>query len=193
MLQYGSLLLIGARVEAPKMSHTRKITYTAVGAALASIFVFLTNFGWLKVSFLMAAALVYFLVCCKCGIWYGLADVAISLLLVFFTAGVTPLSSAFLLTAFIFAPYAIIAYFMRKLYYTKWRSALLRLGIVAVFANLALLGVWLCAKWITTFDIPALAGKIGGYAVLALLFTVFALAFDFLFNQLSLRLLKLLK
>lgn len=175
------------------MSHTRKITYTAVGAALASVFVFLTNFGWLKVSFLMAASLVYFVICCKCGVWYGVADAALSLLLVFFTAGITPLSSAFLLTAFVFAPYAFIAYFMRKLGYTAWRTACLRLGVVAAFANLAFLGVWLCAKWIATIDVAAIADKLGGYAVPALLFTAMALAFDFLFNQLSVRVLKLLK
>ncbi|MDE7395651.1 MAG: hypothetical protein K2M95_06005 [Clostridiales bacterium] len=174
------------------MSSTRKITYTAVGAAVAAVCLFLTNFGWLKISLLMAAALCYYIVCCKCGFGYGVADVAVSLLLVFFTGGLTPLSSAFLLTAIVFAPYALLSYFIRKLYYTKWQTALIRLGAVAVFANLALVGVWFAAKWIAV-DVLTIAGRLGGYAVLALLFTVFALVFDLLFNQLSIRLLKLLK
>lgn len=174
------------------MSNTRKVTYSAVGAAIAAVCLFLTNFGWLKVSLLMAAALCYYIVCCKCGLWYGIADVGISLLLVFFTGGVTPLSSAFLLTAIVFAPYALVSYFMRKLYYTKWQTALIRLAIVTVFANLALIGVWFTAKWIA-IDVLSIAGKLGGYAVLAVVFTLFMLVFDLLFNQLSIRLIKLLK
>ena len=178
------------------MSNTRKITYTAVGAAVASVCLFLTNFGWLKVSLLMAAALCYYIVCCKCGFFYGVAVVGVSLLLVFLTWGMTPLSSAFLLTVLVFAPYALLSYFVRGLYYTKWQTALIRLSAVAVFANLVLVGVWFVAKAVAgaiAIDILFLSGKLGGYAVLALLFTLFTLVFDLLFNQLSIRLLKLLK
>ena len=178
------------------MSKTRKITYTAVGAAVASVCLFLTNFGWLKVSLLMAAALCYYIVCCKCGFWYGVLDVAVSLLLVFLTWGMTPLSSAFLLTVIVFAPYALLSYFIRRLYYTKWQTALIRLAAVTVFANVVLVGVWFAAKGnagAIAVNILSYAGRLGGYAVLALLFTLFTLVFDLLFNQLSIRLLKLLK
>ncbi len=175
------------------MNKTRKLTYTAVGAAISAVCVCLTNFGWLKVSLLMFAALCYYIVFFKCGVLYGIADIAISLTVAFFAFGITPLSSAFLLDAIIFAPYSLMGYFMRRLYYTNVKTAFLRVGITAAFANLALCGVWFTAKWITTIDIVEISSKIGGYPVLALLFTLFALVFDLLFNQLSIRLIKLIK
>ena len=175
------------------MNRTRKITYTAVGAALSAVFVCLTHLGWLKVSFLMAAALCYYIVCCKCGILYGLSNVAISLLAAFFTGGVTPMSSAFLLDALVFAPFAVLAYLIRKLYYTRVSTAFIRLAVMAVFANVALCVVWFVAKGVIDIDIVKISAKVGGYPVLAMLFTLFTLTFDLLFNQLSIRILKLLK
>ena len=164
-----------------------------MGAAVSAVCVFLTNFGWLKVSLLMFAALCYFIVCVKCGIGYGIADIFVSMLVAFFALGITPLSSAFLLNALIFAPFSLLCYFIRKLYYTKWQTAVLRLVIMAAFANLSLVGVWFTAKWITTIDILTVAANLGGYAVLAMLFTLFTLVFDLLFNQLSIRICKLIK
>lgn len=175
------------------MNKTRKLTYTAVGAAVSAVCVFLTNFGWLKVSLLMFAALCYYIVFVKCGLAYGIADIVVSMLVAFFALGITPLSSAFLLNAFIFAPFSLLCYFIRKLYYTKWQTALIRLVVMAAFANLALIGVWFTAKWITTIDILTIAANIGGYGVLAMLFTLMALVFDLLFNQLSIRICKLIK
>lgn len=164
-----------------------------MGAAVSAVCVFLTNFGFLKVSLLMFAALCYYIVFCKCGFLYGLADIVVSMLVAFFALGITPLSSAFLLNALIFAPFSILSYFIRKLYYTNWKTAVLRLVIMAAFANLSLVGVWFTAKWITTVDIISMAANIGGYGILAMLFTLMALVFDLLFNQLSIRICKLIK
>lgn len=175
------------------MSKTRKLTYTAVGAAISAVCVCLTNFGWLKVSLLMAAALCYYIVFCKCGFWHGLGDIVISLLVAFLAFGITPLSSAFLLTALLFAPFSLLAYAIRKLYYTRVSTAFIRLGIMAAFANLSLCALWFTAKWITTVDIFSIASRLGGYPVLALLFTLFTLTFDLLFNQLGIRILKHIK
>lgn len=169
------------------MRKTRKITYSAVGAAISAICVFLTNFGWLKVSLLMAAALCYYVIFVKCGPLYGFMDIAVSMLITFFAFGTTPLSSAFLLTALVFAPYAFLCYCIRPLHYTRWQTALLRIVCIIAFANLSLCGVWFTAEWIFDGLVTQLAGRVGGYAVLALLFTVCALLFDFLFNQLSIR------
>ena len=94
------------------MNGTRKLTYTAVGAAISAVCVFLTNFGWLKVSLLMFAALCYYIVFVKCGFLHGLADIAVSMLVAFFALGITPLSSAFLLNALIFAPFSVLCYFI---------------------------------------------------------------------------------
>lgn len=175
------------------MSRTRKITYSAVGAAVSSLCVALTNFGWLKVSLLMFAALCYYVVACKCGALWGLADIIISMLIAFFAFGLTPLSSAFLLTALVFAPYAILGYFIKKLLYTNWKTALIRVAIIIAFANLSLMCVWFCAKWIFDGLVTNAAAMVGGYAVLAVIFTASAVLFDFLFNQLSIRLIKLIK
>lgn len=173
------------------MKTSKKIAYAAVGAAVSAVCVFLTNIVPLRVTLLMLAALCYYIVLDKCGIVYGLLGIAAGLIICFAMFG--GLSSAFLLTAFIFAPYAILGYFIRKLYYTKWQTALLRVGITAAFANVALVAVWFTAKWITNIDIIAIASRVGGYAVLAIIFTALALVFDVLFNQLSIRLLKLIK
>ena len=164
-----------------------------MGAALSAVCVCLTHLGWLKVSFLMAAALCYYIVCVKCGVLYGVSNIVISLLAAFFTGGVTPLSSAFLLDALVFAPFAVLSYCIRKLYYTRVSTAFIRLGIMAVFANVSLCVVWFVAKGIIDIDIVKIAAKLGGYPVLAMLFTLFALTFDLLFNQLGIRILKLLK
>lgn len=174
------------------MNRTRKITYSAVGAAVAAVCVFLTNFGWLKVSLLMCAALCYYIICVKCGFWYGFGGIVVSLLIAVFVGGVFSFS-AFILDALVFAPFALLSYFIRKLYYTKWQTFLARMAIMAVFANLALCAIWFCAKWVTTIDIVAIAGKVGGYPLLALIFTALALVFDILFNQLSIRVVKLIK
>lgn len=175
-----------------KANNTRKITYSAVGAAVAAVCVFLTNFGWLKVSLLMAAALCYYIVLVKCGFWYGVAGIIVSLVLAVLVGGAFGYS-AFFLDALVFAPFALLSYGIRKIYYTKWQTFLLRLGIMAAFANVALCVVWFTSKWITTVDIVAVAAKLGGYPLLAVLFTVFVLIFDILFNQLSIRLMRLIK
>lgn len=174
------------------MNRSRKITYSAVGAAIAAILVVLTNFGWLKVSLLMGAALSYYIVMDKCGVWYGLATVLVSLIVAVSLGGVMSFS-AFILDGLIFAPFAVLSYFIRKLYYTNWKTALLRLGIMIVFANLSLCAVWFTAEWITTVKIGYICSRLGGYPILALVFTAMALVFDFLFNQLSYRVVKLIK
>lgn len=175
-----------------KESGSRKITYSAVGAAVAAVCVFLTNFGWLKVSLLMCAALCYYIVCVKCGFWYGVAGIAVSLLVAVCVGGVFGLS-ALILNAFVFAPFALLSYAIRKLYYVRVKTAFLRLEIMAAFANVALCVVWFTAKWVTTIDVVAVASRVGGYPLLALIFTALTLLFDFLFNQLSIRMIKLIK
>lgn len=175
------------------MNKTRKLTYTAVGAAVSAVCVFLTNFGWLKVSLLMFAALCYYIVFVKCGLLYGLADILVSMLVAFFALGLTPLSSAFLLNALVFAPFSVICYFIRKFYYTKWQTAVIRIVIMAAFANLSLAGLWFTAQWIFDGWVTGIAASVGGYPVLAMLFTLMAWVFDLLFNQLSIRICKLIK
>ena len=173
-------------------SSTKKLTIAAIGAAVSAVCVFLTNIVPIGVTLLLFATLCYYLVLCKCGLLYGLLDIAASLLLTFFTGGVSVLSSAFLLTAVVFAPYSLLAYGLRKLYYTKWRHALIRIAVMIVFANVTLVGVWFLGQWITNVNVGAMADKLGGYAVLAVVYTGVAVLSDFLCNQIGIKLLRLL-
>ena len=176
------------------MSNTRKITYSAVGAAISSLCVYLTNFGWLKVSLLMVAALCYYLIAVKCGLFYGLMDIAVSLLITFFAGGISIFSYAFLADVTVFAPYAVICYFMRKLQYNNWRTALIRLAAVLAFSCAAFCGLWFSAIHFThIMNIHVWADIVGGYAVLNIIFTAFALVFDVSFYHLATLLSKYIK
>ena len=142
----------------------------------------------------MAAALCYYLIAVKCGLLFGILDIAVSLLITFFAGGVTVFSYAFLADAVVFAPYAIACYFLRKLGYNNWKSVLIRLSIVVAFSCLAFCGLWFSAKYfVNMMDIRGWANAVGGYAVLNLIFTAFTLVFDFLFYMLSARLSKYIK
>lgn len=172
---------------------TKKLTICAVGAAVSAVCVFITNIVPLSFSLLMFAALCYYIVFLKSGFMYGVVGIVASLLLTFFTGGLTILSPAFLLTAIVFAPFSILAYFIRNFYFTKVKTALIRIAIIIVFANVSLAIVWQVATWITSIDLLAIADLVGGYWVFAIIFTVLTVVFDFLFNQLSIRLVKMIK
>ena len=161
---------------------------------MSSLCVFLTNFGWLKVSLLMVAALCYYLIAVKCGLLFGLIEIAVSLIITFFAGGVTIFSYAFLADAVVFAPYALACYFMRKIGYNNWKYILIRLAIVLAFSCLAFCGLWFSAKYFEgIMNIHGWADAVGGYVVLNLIFTAFTLVFDFLFYTLSVRLMKFIK
>ncbi len=174
------------------VSSTKKITVSAVATALASVCIILTNFIPLRVTLLMFAAGCFYMVFDKAGIVYGLITIAASILISFFTK---PFSSAFFLTAIVFAPYSLIAYFMRRLYYTHIKSALIRLAVAAVFANLAFCALYFMVKLLAVsldFAVMDIVGRLG-YALVALILTVFFMLFDVVFNQVVLRLGKLIK
>ena len=174
------------------VSSTKKITVSAVATALASVCIILTNFVPLRVTLLMFAAGCFYLVFDKAGIVYGLITIAASILISFFTK---PFSSAFFLTCLVFAPYSLIAYFIRKLYYTRVKTALIRLAVMIVFANLAFGAIYLMIKFLTIsidFSVADIVGKLG-YPLVALILSVFFMLFDVVFNQVVLRFGKLIK
>ncbi len=171
---------------------TKKITVSAVATALASVCIILTNFIPLRVTLLMFAAGCFYIVFDKAGIVYGLLTIAASILISFFTK---PFSSAFFLTAIVFAPYSLIAYFMRKLYYTHIKPALIRLAVMAVFSNLTFCALYLMVKFLTIsldFAVTDIVGRLG-YALVAVILTVFFMLFDVVFDQVVLRFGKLIK
>ena len=173
-------------------ANTKKITVSAVATALASVCIILTNFIPLRITLLMFAAGCFFVAFDKAGIVFGLITIAASILISFFTK---PFSSAFFLTAIVFAPYSLVAYFMRKLYYTNLKGAAIRLAVSAVFANVAFAAIWLLIKFVgiaIDFSVADVIGKLG-YFLVALILTVFFMLFDVVFNQVTLRLTKLIK
>ena len=177
---------------APLSANTKKIAVSAASAALASVCIILTNFIPLRVTLLMFAAGCFYIAFDKAGIVYGLLTIAASILISFFTK---PFSSAFFLTVIVFAPYSLIAYFMRKLFYTHVKSAAIRLAVAAVFANIAFAAVYFLVKLLTVsidFAVMDIVGKLG-YAVVSLILTVFFMLFDVVFNQVTLRMSKLIK
>lgn len=157
--------------------------------AIATVCIILTNIIPLRISLLMFAALCYYIAFEKSGWIFGCLAIVASLLIAFFSFGI---SSSFLLTSIVFAPYSILTFGIKKFYYTKPVTAAIRVVIMIVFANIALMLIFFLAKYIA-FDFTEAISILHGYFVLAIIVSVLFVIFDFLFNQLSIRLCKLIK
>ncbi|MDR2201569.1 MAG: hypothetical protein LBP26_02200 [Clostridiales bacterium] len=176
----------------PPASPTRRLAVAAVSAALAAVMIVLTNVLPLRVTLLMFAAVCYYIAFEKSGTVYGLLSIAASVLIAFFTGQI---SSAFILTCIIFAPYSFLAYLMRNLYYTRRAHLAVRAAVVAVFAALVFAALYLlvnAAAVTIAFDLASLASRLGAVP-LAVLFIILSVVFDVVFTQVAIRLSKLIK
>lgn len=171
------------------ITNTRKITYSAVATTLSIVAMALTLVLPLKISLLLVCSVCYYLILEKCKLVYGLLTIAASLLIMFFIGG---FSSPFILNAIIFAPYSILAYYIKRFRHNKAATCAIREVIVVAFANLALMGVFFLMKYVS-FDIAGVISNLGGYWVLAIIISVFAIVFDFLFVQIEFRLCQVIK
>lgn len=102
----------------------------------------------------------------------------------------TGLSVKWLLFVVMFAPYGVIAYFMRRLTYFKIKTAVLRAITATVFFNAAIGVVYLIAVNVASVGVSGSnvvewASKIGGYAVFAVAATAVLLSLDFIFSAMS--------
>ncbi len=171
----------------------RRIAYAGVATALSSVCIILTNFLPLRISLLMLSAVCYYIAFSKSGILYGFLTIGASILISFFTK---PFSSAFFLNILIFAPYSVLAFFIKKLYYTSVKTLLIRAAIIIAFSSLAFFAVFAIVKFLSQsyidFAILDFTSQYG-YILINVLICIMFLIFDFIFNQLCIRLTKLIK
>lgn len=171
---------------------TQKLTTAAVCTALAVIMCVFTAYLPLSFMPLYIAAFCIFLACKRGSLTYGLLCAAASIGLMFLMSG---LSVKWLAFVVMFAPYGILAYFMHRFTYMKWKSALLRLVITiayfnATFAALYLITVNVASVGIEGLNIVEWSARVGGYAVLAVIMTVVLTPLDFILSTMSLVVLK---
>lgn len=166
---------------------THKLTVAAVCTALAVIMCVLTAYLPLSFMPLYLAAFCIFLACKRSGIAYGVLCAVASVALMFLMTG---LSVKWLMFILVFAPYGIVTNFIDKLVYTKIKPAALRVVIVIVFFNVTLGALYAIVLNVATVGLEGLnvldyAGKVGGYAVLAIIATAVLLPLDFIFSSMS--------
>jgi len=179
-----------------KTSPARKVTLCAVCVAIASVLIVVTIYVPFFTFFpLMIAAVCFYTALKKAGIVFGFLTIIASILI---TAFIQPLSLTFFLTILVIAPYSFVAYLLRKYHHTKLKQALIRIGVMTVFANLVFL---FCYLVIVTFAVANTDNTSFNtenifslhYAVLTIIFTIFFLLFDILFHQTNLQLTKRIK
>ena len=168
-----------------KASPGRKIAYTAVGTALSLIMIAMTCYLPLTVAPLVMISLCYNIVADKCGIGYGvlcmLASVGLGFVICIGAIGVM------LIVVVVFVPYSIICVFLRKFDYSSIKYALIRIGIIAVFAALETFFVYLLGSLgVGYVDFGAIIDKVGGafavgYLVITLIVIVLFIAIDWMF------------
>ncbi len=172
------------------MNNTKRIAYSAVCSAISVVCIWLTNILPLGVALLAGVSLGIFIAFDRLGIVYGLLTCVVSFSLSFLITG---FNGAFIFSAILFAPYGILAFIIKSLHYASVKTALIRVAIVLAFSQLALMGLWFLADKLVIINLTHVASKIGGYVVVALIFAVIAVAFDFLFKEVSIRVRKLIK
>jgi len=166
----------------------------AVGAALAVVLLVLANFFFIvAASFLVLAAVSYYIVFEKAGIVHGVLCILVATGISFAFG----FSGAQILNLLLFAPYSVIAYFMRHWKYDdkkKWKWLPLRILVVIVFANLVLMGVFFLAGFMTSeLQIHDIIETFGGYVVVAVLVSLGMIAVDILFYLTSTAICKRMK
>lgn len=156
----------------------RKIAYSATFTAVSVVAIVASRYLPVTLTALLVCSVCYFLCLIRCGIGYGLLCITASLVASFILGGV---GTVFLLDAVIFAPYSLLAYFIKKLRYLG-KTAVIRAGIIVIFANIVFaLTYYLLASHISyNFSVM---GERFGYAVLAVMVSGFALVTDYLFFQ----------
>ena len=162
-----------------QQSRSIKIAVAAVGASLAAVLILLTRVLPLWMSLLALAAVCYYIVFEKAGIVAGLLCIAAASALGFILG---PGAGAFL-NLVLFAPYAILTYFIRGFRYDKVKTAAIRAAIIIVFANLIFMAVFFLADAaFKELNLLELLDRIaGGYLTAAVLITLIGIVIDVFF------------
>lgn len=155
----------------------RNIAIAAVSAALSIVFMLISRYvPVIRTTPLILACFAMQLAFLSAGWLAGVLSMIASLGICFAFSGFT---STFLLTAFLFYPYCLIAYFIRNYEY-RGTGIAIRLAASGAIANIGLCILYFLTDFLF-FDLSALCDLIGGYAVLALVVTVIFWIFDFIF------------
>lgn len=169
------------------MNLTKKITESAVCAAIATVAVLITVYTPANFVPLIFASVAYYIALRRTGAW-GLLSLVASLSLAFVFTG--PRDS-FIMLAVMFAPYALLCAAMQKLDYNGVKNTAVRSLIVVVFfCAVAVLSVQV-AEFITEIDISAILEKFGAWMVY-LMFALLGIPTDFFFVYATDRILKML-
>lgn len=180
-----------------KLSSARKVAYAAVGTAIAVVMMVLTAYLPITVAPLVMISLCYNIVTEKCGLVYGimtiLASIGLGLLCCMANIGVM------LVVVVVFVPYSLLCLPLKKLDYTSVKKALIRIAVIAVFAALCVLWVFLLGSLVAGFiDLNELMSNIGGsfavgYIVVTLIAVILFVCVDLLFINLGKQIVKKLK
>ena len=168
---------------------TRRVTYSAVCTAIAVSVILISQFSPMRIVPLILASLAFYIAFVRCGVIYGAVTVAVSVIICFFVSGIT---TTFLFLCIVFAPYALIAFFMRKLSYRVMWQAVVRLAVTAAFFAVCFVVMVLLVDYIAGTSLMALIEKIGKVWA-GVIIVVAALPVDFFFCYASDRIIKLLK
>lgn len=151
----------GSPVHRRGLKTSQKVTYSAVGAALSVVMI--TIAAWLPVTVapLVLISLCYNLVAEKCGIGYGLATMAVSVLLGFLCSAANVV--VLVLLAVTFVPYSLMCMPLRRFGYKDLRGAVIRIVCVAAFACLDTFILYSLGNFIVGYlDIGAIIERIAG-------------------------------
>ena len=180
-----------------RLSSGRKIAYAAVGTAIAVVMMVLTCYLPITVAPLVMISLCYNIVSDKCGLGYGimtiLASVGLGFLCCMGNLGVM------LVVVVVFVPYSLLCLPLKRLDYSSLKKAFIRIAVIAVFAALAVLFVFLLGANVAGYiDLGALMSDIGGsfaigYIVVTLAAIILFVCVDLLFINVGKQIVRKLK
>ncbi|MCL2797045.1 MAG: hypothetical protein FWD58_03200 [Firmicutes bacterium] len=162
-----------------KSRRSQKIAVAATGAALAAVLILFTRWLPLTFSLLTFAAVAYYIVFEKAGIVHGLLCIAVASALSFIMGS----SAGAFFNLFLFAPYSVLAYFMRRVRYDKVMTSALRGAAMAAFFSLVFMVVFFTADILfKELPISDFIGRFsGGYAAVAVLVALAGIVIDVFF------------
>ncbi len=176
------------------MTLSRKITFSALSSAIATLSILATRFLPLSFFPLMLSSVCYF-IAFYCGIAFGTLSITTSFLLSFMWGSVDYLV---LLLAGFFAVYSLAAFFLKNIKYSGPKQAAIRLGTVillfnALFAALVFGFLDFAGEFIFGFNPAKILDSTLGYVIVAIVGSVLAAGYDIMFVLASDILLKRLK
>lgn len=166
------------------LNRTQRITYTAALTAIACVMLTAAHFlPFSSVLPMLVAALLLYYNIVKCGIVMGVISALITGGVGYFAAPTVVIAYALM-----FAPYAVIAYFLDKVKLPSKAGVMaVRYAVLIVFFNLSLWLVYYLSS--SLFGMADIVAKLWGLyplfaAIMSVLFVMCDYAFRYLYGQL---------